>query len=158
MTNHNEPIFIAEGSDAPRSELPFVERDAITAILRDPKTGKYLGLRWHEVNWETFVTGGIEDGQTAEEAARAEILEETGYKNPTLVSILPKYHAQFFHHPKGVNRFAHFQSFLFDLIDYDRTEISEEEKKKHDCIWLDREELNDFALPDGHRFLMEYIG
>lgn len=49
MINNNEPLFIADGMDAPRPELPFIERDAITVILRNPKTGKYLGLRWKKL-------------------------------------------------------------------------------------------------------------
>ena len=55
---NNEPLFVAVGEDAPRAELPFVEREAITAIVYDPKTKKYLGLKWKKVDWETFITGG----------------------------------------------------------------------------------------------------
>lgn len=85
MTDVQEPTFIAKGADAPRQELPFVERDAITAIVRNPKTGKYLGLRWKKVDWDTFITGGPEGGQTAEEGARMEVREESGYKNLKLI-------------------------------------------------------------------------
>jgi len=66
MENNKEPLFVATGSDAPREELPLVEREAITAIVYDPKTKKYLGLRWKKVDWETFITGGVEEGQTPE--------------------------------------------------------------------------------------------
>ncbi len=157
MINNNEPLFIADGVDAPRPELPFIERDAITVILRNPKTGKYLGLRWKKVDWETFITGGPENGQTAEEGARMEIYEESGYKNIRLVKELPRFHSKFYHHPKNVNRFAHFRSFLFELENEERDTISDEEKEKHDCVWLDRNELEKFRLPEGHRFLLNHI-
>lgn len=152
-----EPLFVAEGADAPREGVPFIEREAITALVRDPKTGKYLGLRWKEVDWETFITGGIEDGQTAEEAARAEIREESGYKNLRLVSELPRYHSKFYHTPKGVNRYAHFQSFLFELENNEREQLTADEQKKHDCVWLDETELAKFRLPEGHRFVLDSL-
>jgi 8-oxo-dGTP pyrophosphatase MutT (NUDIX family) len=155
-TEYNkEPLFIAEGIDAPREELPFVEREAITAIVRDPKINKYLGLRWKQVDWDTFITGGPENGQTPEEGARAEVREESGYKNLRLISELPRFHSKFYHHPKGVNRFAHFHSFLFELENDERAEISADEQKKHECVWLDKEELKKFRLPEGHRFFLD---
>jgi len=154
---NNEPLFVAEGNDTPRDELPFVERQAITAIVFDPKTNKYLGLKWKQVDWDTFITGGVEDGQTPEQAARAEVLEETGYKNLRLVLELPRFHSKFYHHPKGVNRFAHFHSFLFELENDEREQISPEEQEKHECVWLDETELKKFRLPEGHRFLFEKL-
>jgi 8-oxo-dGTP pyrophosphatase MutT (NUDIX family) len=153
----DEPLFLDQGPDAPRADLPFVERDAITALVRDPKTGKYLGLRWKEVDWETFVTGGVEEDQTPEEAARVEVREETGYKNLRLVAELPRYHSKFYHAPKGVNRFAHFQCFLFELVDDERDPISDEESKKHESVWLDEAELASFRLHEGHRFLLSQV-
>jgi 8-oxo-dGTP pyrophosphatase MutT (NUDIX family) len=153
-----EPLFVDETEAAtPREGQPYVERDAITAVVRDPKNGKVLGLRWKQVDWETFITGGIEEGQTAEEAARMEILEETGYKNLKLVKELPPYHAKFYHPPKGVNRFAHFTSFVFELIDDERDELAEGENQKHAPVWLTPEELATFRLPEGHRFLVGFI-
>ena len=149
------PLFVAEGPDAPRPEMPFVERKAITALVRDPKTGKDLGLRWKKIDWETFVTGGIEEGQTPEEAARVEIREETGYKNLRLVAELSPFEAKFFHGPKGENRHAHFRSFLFELVDDERYEPSAEEQQKHESVWLGTDDLRQFRLPPGHRFVLD---
>ena len=153
----NIPLFIADGDDAPRPDEKMVERDAITAVVRDPKTGKVIGLRWNTVNWYTLITGGIEDGQTAEEAARAEVTEETGYKNLRLVAELPRYEAKFYHHPKGVNRHAHFQCFLLELVDDERAGLTKDELAKHEPVWLDDAELAAFRLPEGHRWLMDFI-
>lgn len=154
---NNEPTFVSVGADAPKPELPMVERNAITAVVRDPKTGKFLGLKWKKVDWETLITGGIEGEQTAEEAARAEIAEETGYKNLRLVTQLPRVHSRFYHHPKGENRFAHFECFLFELENDEHDEPSEDELGKHDPVWLDEEELKQFRLPESHRYLIDYI-
>jgi 8-oxo-dGTP pyrophosphatase MutT (NUDIX family) len=149
--------FVGKGEDAPRPDLPYKERDAITAVVRDPKNGSYLGLRWKEIDWETFITGGIEDGQTAEEAARAEVLEETGYTNLHLVCELPRYDAKFFHGPKNVNRHAHFRCFLFETADETTKPLSADELAKHESVWLKAEELTNFRLPEGHRFLVDHI-
>lgn len=157
QTYNGEPLFVDTGPEAPRPDLPFAEREAITALVRDPATGRYLGLRWKEVDWETFITGGIEEGQTAEEAARAEILEETGYKHLRLVKELPRYHSQFYHPPKGVNRFMHSTCFLFELEDDERETVSEEEKAKHEAVWLGPEELATFRIPPAQRFLVENL-
>lgn len=153
----DEPLFIDKGAYAPREDLPFVEREAISAIVRDPKTGKYLGLRWKDADWETFITGGVEEGQTPEEAARAEVREETGYTHLRLVAELPRFHSKFYHAPKGVNRFAHVRSFLFELEDDEREETSAEEQRKHECVWLDAQELAAFRLPEGHRYILRGI-
>ena len=150
-------VFIGTDTDAPRPELPFKERDAVTAIVRDPQTGAFLGLRWKEIGWETFITGGIEAGQTAEAAARAEVLEETGYLNLRLVCELPRYDAKFYHGPKGENRHARFQCFLFELIDHESATLSDEEVKKHEPVWLSIEELKAFQLPEGQRYLADHI-
>ena len=157
LEKHSIPLFIATGPDAPRPELPFVERNAINVVIRNPKTGKYLGLRWKNVNWETFISGGIEEGQSAEEAARAEVLQETGYKNLRLVANLPRFDAKFYHAPKGENRYAHVQPFLFELIDEEREPISAEEDAIHEVIWLDHDQLKQFRLPEGHRFILDNV-
>ena len=153
----DRPLFVDIKDNAPREGLPFVERNAIVGIVRDPHRGKYLGLRWKEVDWETFVTGGIEEGQTGEEAARAEVLEETGYKNLQLVQELRGFHSQFYHHPKKCNRFAHVQAFLFNLVDDERVEIAEEDKGKFELVWLTPEELESFRLPEGNRYSYDHI-
>jgi 8-oxo-dGTP pyrophosphatase MutT (NUDIX family) len=148
--------FVDTGKDAPKPDLPFKERDAITAIVRDPETGKYLGLQWNKIDWETFITGGIEGGQTAEEAACAEVFEETGYKNLRLVCELPRYDAKFFHGPKGENRHARFRCFLFEVNDTPE-KPTDSELAKHKPVWLDSDELKSFRLPEGHRYLLNYI-
>lgn len=149
--------FVGQEVDAPRPDLPFKERDAITAIVRNPEDSTYLGLRWKKIDWETFITGGIEDGQTAEEAARTEVLEETGYSELRLVCNLPRYDAKFFHGPKNENRHARFQCFLFELSGDKMRTLSEEELAKHEPVWLNDSDLEQFNLPEGHRYLMNYI-
>jgi 8-oxo-dGTP pyrophosphatase MutT (NUDIX family) len=157
MTDKRGRIFVAVGIDAPRPELPFVERDAITAIVRDRRTRKYLILRWKKADWVTFITGGIEKGQTGKDAARAEVHQETGYKNLRLVAELPRFQSKFYHRPKGENRFGHFQAFLFELINHERDRVSEAETAEHEPELICETDLGDLRLPEGHRYLIDYV-
>ncbi len=144
-----------DGIDAVRKDKSFVEREIITAIVKHWSEDKYLGLKWKKVDWDTFITGGVESGQTPEEAARAEIQEETGYRNMKLVRKLSRNHSQFFHVPKDENRFAHSNNFLFQLTDGEGQEVTEAENAKHDVVWLTPKELESFRLPEGLRLLWE---
>ncbi len=140
-----------------KPEHPFVERDGILAIVKHWNEDKYLGLRWKQVDWETFITGGIEAGQTPETAALAEIQQETGYINARLVKDLGRMHSQFFHVPKNQNRHGHFKMLYFELQDDKRVTVADEEQSIHEPVWLTRAEIADFKLPSSHRFMWEQL-
>ena len=125
----------------PKDDLEYVERKSVEVIVRDPKTNKYLCLDWKTQPWTTFITGGVDDGETHLEAAKREVLEETGYKNIKLVKSLGRTRPVFHAAHKNENRIADMEGFLFELIDDERQDMSDEEKKIHDVIWLDRDEL-----------------
>jgi len=150
IKNVIEPVFIST-SDPVRENLPIIERRAITAIVKHWSEDKYLALKWKAVPWVTFLTGGIEKEQTAEEAARYEIREETGFLNLKLVKKLQNDHSKFYHGQKKENRFAHFENFYFELQNEEQVEIDEVEgKAKHDIIWLRPDEIEKSLTPEGH--------
>lgn len=141
------PLCIDQGNP-PRPGKQVVERKAVQAIIRDPKTGKILCLKWKEQPWTTFVVGGIEGEEDAVTAARREILEETGYKNLTFKRILGgTVKSEFFAAHKDVNRIAYFNAVLFDLENDERVDVSVEELKKHEVIWKDLKDIR----PDNMR-------
>ena len=84
-----------------------------------------------------------------EEAARAEIEEETGYFNLKFIKNLPSTHSKFYHIPKKENRFAHFTNFYFELKNGEQKEIKNEEKDKHELVWLTSDEVEKFITPLG---------
>lgn len=153
-----EPCFIAgskSGSDAVRPEAETIERNAIMAIVKHWSEDKYIGLKWKKVDWQTLITGGPENGQTAEEGAITEIKEETGYQNLRLVKRLSRYHSLFYHVPKKVNRFAHFDVFYFELKDGEKIEPTDVEKENHEVVWLTAKEMDTFLTPPGHKYLWQ---
>jgi leucyl-tRNA synthetase len=148
-----EPLFIDTSvTDRVRSDRPMVEREAILAIVKHWSEDKYLGLKWKKIGWGTFISGGVEKGQTPEQAARAEIEEETGYFNLKLIKTLGRYHSKFFHTPKNENRFGHFNCFYFQLENGEQKEILQEEKDKHEMVWLTKDEVEKFITPDSVRY------
>ncbi len=112
-------------------------RDAVIVVVRNPKTDKYLCLKWKKHPWVTFVMGGIEEGETEIEAAEREIKEETGYKNFRFVKKLGIAQSEFFAAHKDVNRIAHTRNLLFELTDEEQDELSAEESEIHELEWRD---------------------
>ncbi len=142
-------------SDVPgkvRLDKPFVPRNAICAFVEHWSEKKFIVLKWKKVDWTTPITGGIEKGQTPEEAARAEIFEETGFKNLTLVKrSAGQYHSTFFHPPKDENRVGHFTSFYFKLKDGEQAPVVADEQAKHEVTWLPEEKVRDAMTAEGSK-------
>lgn len=121
--------------------LKYEERNMVEAIVYNPRTDKYLCLKWKKQPWTTFVTGGVEDGETPIEAAEREIQEETGYKNIKLKKVLGNTRAIFHAAHKNVNRIANGTGILFELLDDEKEIVADEENDIHEIIWLDRKDL-----------------
>jgi leucyl-tRNA synthetase len=153
-SSSGEPCFmqvIEPGTIRP--DLAFVERKAIAAIVKHWSEEKYIGLVWKKVPWKTFITGGVEKGQSVEEAAFAEVREETGYQNIKFVKNLGKVNSKFFHVPKGENRFAHFDVLYLELKDGEKVEVSEKEKANHDVVWVSKDEIKSFITPEAQKYM-----
>lgn len=120
----------------------IVFREGIMAIVRNPKDGKVINLKWKKQPWTTFVMGGLENGEDIVEAAKREIYEETGYKNLKFLKLLggPSY-TEFFAAHKDVNRLALTWQILFELEDEDKDQLSEEESVIHEVTWVDPDTL-----------------
>jgi leucyl-tRNA synthetase len=139
------PSLIDE-SNPPREGKKDTFRHMTLAIVHDPKTDRYLTLRWKKVSWTSFITGGVEDGEDSVTAIKREIIEETGYTNFRLVRSLGLYEAFFFAAHKDVNRKVLGEHFLFELIDDTQKAVSEEEKAIHEVQWLSPEELKNAKI------------
>ncbi|MEI7765565.1 MAG: class I tRNA ligase family protein, partial [bacterium] len=154
-----EPKFVASEGDAKvHTDLPFIKRDAICAIIRNPKNDKYLCTSWKNYHMHGLVTGGIDQGEDPVEAALREIKEETGYKNVKLVKN-PNFalHSQFYHRVKKENRWARFQYFFFELIDEEKDIVNKKEISLHDVVWKTKEEIKTFFTVIEGQFTFNFI-
>lgn len=125
------------GSDSYQENLPIIERDPLAVIIKHPTEDQYLIAKWKGSVWNGFLTGGIEDGDSLEATVKKEVHEETGFKNVS--KILPMNfasHALFFHPVKNVNRLAHYHLVYTELADLEKDEVSEEESKIADFVWV----------------------
>jgi len=141
-----EPKFYGStGEGAVREGMPFVERNAVCAVVRNPKDDTYLCNVWKGMEMRGILTGGINEGEDPVEAAVREICEESGYKNVKLISD-PDWtiNTYFYHRQKQENRHAHFRILFFDLVDDERDPVDEAELAKHEFVWKKKDELKNF--------------
>jgi leucyl-tRNA synthetase len=141
-----EPKFVStSGESGIKEGLPFMDRNAVCVIVRNPKDDTYLCIKWKTVHMHGLVTGGVDNNEDFVEAARREVLEETGYKNLKLAED-PKWiiNTFFYHRVKKENRHARFHYVFFDLLDDERDAVSEKEATLHEIVWKKKNELKDF--------------
>jgi leucyl-tRNA synthetase len=84
------------------------------------------------------------------EAAKREILEETGYTHIKFIKTLgAPVHAKFYHVHKKENRHARFHGLYFELEDRFQNPVSEEEKELCDMNWVSKGEVEShITAPD----------
>ncbi len=141
-TRHVVVPRMIDAGNPPVAGKSVVSRRTILGIVFNPATGKYLALRWKKQPWTTFITGGVDEGEDLIEAAKREILEETGYKNLRLIRVLGgPVQAEFFAAHKNENRIALGTSILFELQNEEKEPVSEKELEQHEAVWLDLETI-----------------
>jgi len=160
IKNVIEPKFSGkEGEEgSPKPGLPFEPREAVCAVVRNPKNNTYLCNSWKNFLMHGLFTGGREGKEDLVETARREVLEETGYKNLKFIKTSPiQINTFFYHRVKNVNRHAHFTFVFFDLEDEERVPVSEEENTIHEISWKKKDELGDFFTVFEGKFLAELL-
>jgi leucyl-tRNA synthetase len=154
-----EPKFVTTSGDgAVRDGLPLIKREAICAIVRNPKDDTYLCISWKNHHMHGLITGGIDSDEDIVESALREIHEETGYKNLKLVKDPDiQINTIFYQRVKKENRWARFHYLIFDLINDEKDPISEKESSIHDIIWKKKSELNEFLTVSEGTFSVNII-
>ncbi len=133
---------VTDEQDPPIEGKKTVERKAIQAIIINPKNQKVIALKWKKFPWTTFVTGGMEEGEDIIEAAKREVLEETGYTNFKYIRTLGgPVESHFYAAHKGENRKALFHAVVFELIDEEKNELTPEEAAIHEVHFVTWEEF-----------------
>ena len=132
--------YVIDHVNTPRDDKETIVRENVHAIVRDPKTDKYLILRNAEHDWDTVVIGGIENGEDPVQAARREIAEETGYTDLKYIRTLGSpVQAGYFAKHKDQNRVAISTCVYFELESDDKVEIAEDEG--NEILWIDKKDF-----------------
>jgi leucyl-tRNA synthetase len=138
------------------------EKEAIVAILRDPKRGKTLMLNWgprhSNYGGKLFIGGGVDGKEAIVEAALREIREETGYIDVKLMGQTEvPVNTYFYSNVKNRHTKARMWGFLFDLESEKQTDVrlEEGEKNKFKAEWVpDAEAAADDA---GHALIYRML-
>lgn len=142
-------VVVSCGDDPinpPKPGLKEVKRDTVIVHLKDLSTGKYAVLDWHRTleGVTTAIMGGIEEGQTPEEAALMEIREEAALLGGVRITHSLRWitGARYCASHKGENRTAHAYGFLAEVDNLSsQGVIAEEEAVKHTLVWVDESEV-----------------
>jgi leucyl-tRNA synthetase len=146
-------INTGPGDDAFREGEPIVDRNNVVVIIEHPKNDEFLCAKWKQVDWQGFVTGGIEDGMSVEETVLAEVREETGYQNIEILKVHDQSsHGLFWHVHKKQNRRANYRIVHVRLKDLEHVERSQEEQEIADFLWIPRSEVNDFLKREDMKY------
>ncbi|PIR06701.1 MAG: leucine--tRNA ligase [Candidatus Komeilibacteria bacterium CG11_big_fil_rev_8_21_14_0_20_36_20] len=137
------PMFY--GPDEVRVDKKMVPRTVVHAFVRHWSEDKYLCLDWGKYGWHTAVVGGINQGETVEEAGIREVQEETGYQNLKFIKQLPAavHHRCYLRH-KDENRYAICTAVLFQLKNDQKIGPDKEELAKHKPVWVDKDQVFNF--------------
>ncbi len=153
------PYFKAENEQSVKEGVPTYRRYSVIAVIKHNKEDKYLCVDSKTHICKSFVLGGIEKGETPEQAAIREVKEETGYtdleieyKFPT--AIINHFYAGY----KGdFNRFSTLYIVFGKLKSEKNIGISENEDKKHTVKWIYKDQLEEFISLEHNKLAMKIL-
>lgn len=152
------PYFYGEGEESPREDIKTQVRYSVVAVIKNNENDTYLCEDAKGRNCKSFVMGGIEEGETAREAAIREIYEETGYSDVTIDFISNfKVVNHFYAGYKGVNRYAYL-NIVFGHLNTDKCDkITKEEAAKHVVKWIEKKDLKDFINIPLNKYALDML-
>jgi leucyl-tRNA synthetase len=133
--------FVHEGNPH-RNGAELVPRHVVCCIIKHPNDDSYLIVKPQGSDYWSPLMGGVDEGESAEQAARREILEETGFKNFKRLEVRETIIAsEFYAQHKSVNRIAYAKVVYVELADMEADEISSAEAEGQEIEWAPRGEV-----------------
>lgn len=150
-----------DADNSPQDGYTEVERDTVVVHLVNKETGKFALLDWHESlqGITTAVMGGVEQGQTLEQAALTELQEEAGIKDARIIKVGPwvsgsRYCASH----KQQNRKAKARVVLAEVENLNNQgAIADAEQKQHSLIWVTKEQVAQKLTPVHQKMLWDQL-
>lgn len=132
--------FVLSGASAPRTEVESLRREVVDAIIVSPEE-KILLMK--EGNHIHFVGGGIEDGETEEQAIRREVAEETGFTDIISIrEVSNTIYSTGYRHTKNKNQITS-GKFYEVVLGSNKQQASEIDEGKHTVEWLEKSQLSE---------------
>ena len=151
-------VFVDE-TNPPREDKKIITRRTVECLLRRPSDGAFLCLTWRQFGWNTFIIGGVDDGESYADAAVREVREETGYQNVRIVRMLGEDEiiAKYFAAHKNENRTAVVRAVLLELENETRLPVSPEETAKHEAVWVPADQVRSFVRGSELHYFWPYL-
>jgi len=146
------PLFdeVSE-EDKVRPDKKTEVRDTVCVIIKHWSDNSFYCLNWEKFNWKSFVLGGVEAGESGQDAAIREMKEESGFKNIKAIrKIGGETHNSFFAAHKDVNRYAKFNCYLVELADGERIEEEKIDTEFHFGEWIDFNDIDKYINLDNN--------
>lgn len=145
--------FTASGDSKIREDKPFTDRNVVNVLLKHPTENKYLCVKNKKFGWIDFVMGGIEEGETPIEAAKREVIEETGYTDINIEKELEFiYFDNFYAAHKDVNRHITCHTVVGKLNSLKVEERTKEETDLADVMWIEEKDLLEQLHTEAHKY------
>lgn len=157
---HSLPIelVIEPITGTPQADEEF--RRSIVAVVENSKTGKVLSINWGDkLGGNLFIGGGVEENEDLIEAAKREIIEETGYTDLKFVEQTEIIHHHYTAHSKGVNRNIEAVGLKFELTSDAQTsqKLEANEKDKFTVEWLTQSEASGRVTDPLHHYVFRKL-